>query len=348
MTAGTRWRSRELATDDEGALPGLGRLAGLVRSVRTPDFAGVVFHEVQAKTILNRVPAGSPMPFGWTVNPMRGCVHGCTYCFARKTHEYLELDAGRDFDAQIVVKVNAAEVLAREVGRASWQRSPVALGTNTDPYQRPEGRYRLMPGIIEALAGSGTPISILTKGTLLQRDLPLLTSAATAVPVHIGVSLAVVEPELHDQFEPGTPTPRARLELIRAIRAAGFVPNVMVAPVLPFLTDTSAQLDTLFARLAEAGAGSVNVMALHLRPGTREWFLHNLERDRPELVPRYRVLYGRGSYVHSQYAEQLRARVDPLLRKYGFDRDHRWANRQGAEGAVPPPAVQPTGEPVLF
>ena len=148
---------------DAAALPGLDSMAGLqamtghVRTVTTPEFAGMTFHEVHAKSALNHVPGASAMPFDWTVNPYRGCSHACAYCFARNTHTYLDLDAGRDFDSQIVVKVNVADVLRRELAAPSWSRESVALGTNTDPYQRAEGRYRLMPGIIDALADSRTP-----------------------------------------------------------------------------------------------------------------------------------------------------------------------------------------------
>ena len=148
-----RWSGQELTAD--AGLPGL-RLGNLVRSVTTPEFAGMRFHEVLAKSALNHVPGDSAMPFNWTINPYRGCSHACTFCFARNTHTYLDLDAGKDFDSEIVVKVNVAEVLARELAKPSWKREPVALGTNTDPYQRAEGRYRLMPGVIAALAHSGT------------------------------------------------------------------------------------------------------------------------------------------------------------------------------------------------
>ena len=133
---------------------GLDRLHNLVRTVRTPEFAGITFHEVLAKSALNKVPAAAAVPFSWTVNPYRGCSHACVYCFARRTHTYLDLDAGDDFDRQIIVKINVAEVLARELRRPSWTHEPVALGTNTDPYQRAEGRYRLMPGIIAGLTES--------------------------------------------------------------------------------------------------------------------------------------------------------------------------------------------------
>ena len=142
-----RWDRQSLQTADDGApgLPGIPRLSALVRSVETPEFAGLTFHEVLAKSALNKVPGAARVPFEWTINPYRGCSHACTYCFARRTHGYLDFDTGADFDTQIVVKINIATVLRRELARPTWRRDPVALGTNTDPYQRAEGRYRLMP-----------------------------------------------------------------------------------------------------------------------------------------------------------------------------------------------------------
>ncbi|GAA4472653.1 Rv2578c family radical SAM protein [Rhodococcus olei] len=316
-----RWQGQTLeavqSEIDDGALPGLAR-AGLVRSVQTPEFEGVTFHEVLCKSALNRVPEESTLPFRFTVNAFRGCTHACRYCFARPTHEYLDLDAGADFDTQVVVKTNVAAVLRRELARRSWKREPVALGTNTDPYQRAEGRYRLMPGIIGALAESGTPFSILTKGTLLRRDLPLLGLAARQVPVSLAVSLAIGDPELQKAIEPGTPSPRARLELIRAITAAGFDCTVMVAPVIPYLTDSAGHLDALFADLADAGATGVTVFPMHLRGSTRGWFLNWLAEHHPALIRRYRQLYGRGAYVTPEYKAWLRRRVTPLVEKHGL------------------------------
>jgi len=316
-----RWQEQVLATDDPSALPGMSRLAGLVRSVRTPEFAGVTFHEVHAKSALNRVPGGSPMPFAWTVNPYRGCSHGCVYCFARKSHTYLELDAGHDFDTQIVVKTNVGSVLRKEVSSPRWGREHVAMGTNTDPYQRAEGRYRLMPEIIGALADSGTPFSILTKGTVLARDLPLLADAATRVPVGIGVSLALLDPELQATLEPGTPTPRARLELIRRIRDAGLPCGVFVAPILPHLTDGPDQLRSLLRRLADAGATGVTGIPLHLRPGAREWFFGWLTRTRPDLVEPYQRLYSRGANLPVEYRRELSARIKSACLDAGLGSD---------------------------
>ena len=292
----------------------------MVRTIQTPEFEGVTFHEVLCKSALNKVPAQSQVPFQWTINPMRGCSHACRYCFARTTHEYLDLDAGRDFDSQIVVKTNVAAILRKELARKSWRREPVALGTNTDPYQRAEGRYRLMPGIIGALTDSGTPFSILTKGTLLRRDLPLLRLAAQRVDVSIGVSLAIHDPELQKSLEPGTPGPKARLELIRAITDAGFSVNVLVAPVIPCLTDSTAHLDGLLGAIADAGASGVTAFPMHLRGSTRGWFLAWLGTEHPALVRKYRQLYGHGSYVAPEYSAWLKDRIAPLVRKHGLDR----------------------------
>lgn len=315
-----RWEGQALDATDEAALPGMRGMTGLIRSVTTPEFAGVTFHEVAAKSALNKVPAASAMPFRWTVNPWRGCTHACFYCYARGSHSWLELDTGTDFDTQIVVKTNVAAVLRRELARPSWQHEPVALGTNTDPYQRAEGRYRLMPGIIDALTRSYTPFSILTKGTLLRRDLPLLRAANEQVHVGLGVSIAIIDDDLHHSLEPGTPSPRARLDLVRAIRDSGLECGVMVAPVLPWLTDAPETLERLLAALADAGASGVTAIPLHLRSGAREWYFGWLQQHRPDLVPRYRRLYGRGAYVDAEYRDLLRERVQPMLRRYGFAR----------------------------
>ena len=264
-------------------------------------------------------------------------------CFARNSHTYLDLDAGADFDSQIVVKVNIARVLERELRSPRWAREPVAMGTNTDPYQRAEGRYRLMPGIIAALAGSGTPFSVLTKGTLLTRDLPELAAAAADVPVGLGVSLALLDRELHASVEPGTPAPPARLELVRRIREAGLPCGVMVAPVLPFLTDSEDALDALLGEVAAAGATGATVLALHLRRGTREWYLRWLGEEYPELLPAYERLYSRGAYVDPEYRRALARRAEPLLRRHGLARGGGTGIRGGASAGAPAPA-DPNGE----
>jgi DNA repair photolyase len=314
-----RWNGQRIGASDEDALPGLERLDGLVRSVTTPEFAGMTFHEVAARSALNHVPSSSVMPFSWTINPYRGCSHACLYCYARSTHEYLELDAGRDFDSQIVVKVNVAEVLRRELAKPTWQRERVALGTNTDPYQRAEGRYRLMPDIARALAESGTPFSILTKGTLLRRDLPLLAELRRDVPISLAMSIAIFDDALQHAVEPGTPSTQARLDTVRAAADAGFAVDVFMMPVIPHLTDSPESLDAALARIRAAGARRVVFGAMHLRPGAKRWFLRWLERDHPELVPAYRGLYpGAAAYAPKGYRALLAQRMTPLLRRHGL------------------------------
>ncbi|WP_166875858.1 Rv2578c family radical SAM protein [Salinibacterium sp. ZJ450] len=477
-----RWSGQQVNTEQEqdGALPGLAKLNNLVRTVRTPEFDGITFYEVLAKSALNHVPGPSAMPFGWTINPYRGCTHSCVYClsgdtfvlmgdgnqkplqdvrvgdeiygtevrgshrryvkttvlahwktskpgylitladgtelvasgdhrflsdrgwkhvtgamsgpdtrpylttnnklmgfgttglggvtlsidgaavksdarlqivsivplrggpidmydittgtgdfiangvishncFARSTHRYLDLDTGKDFDSQIIVKVNVAEVLAKELAKPSWEHHPVALGTNTDPYQRAEGRYRLMPGIIAALAESGTPFSILTKGTMLRRDIPLLAEASERVPVDVAMSIAIFDDRIQQSIEPGTPTPTARLATVTAVRDAGMDCSVFMMPILPFLTDTTAHLDEALRQIKAAGATSVLYTALHLRADVKDWYMLWLDREFPELGSKYRAMY-RTAYAPKDYRSWLAARMKPLIHKHGLQR----------------------------
>ncbi|MFC6173682.1 Rv2578c family radical SAM protein [Subtercola frigoramans] len=337
-----RWSGQELGATDDSALPGLARLNNLVRSVQTPEFAGMTFHEVLAKSAINKVPGQSQMPFGYTINPYRGCSHACTYCFARPTHTYLDLDGGTDFDSQIIVKVNVAEVLTRELQKPSWGRHPIALGTNTDPYQRAEGRYSLMPGIISALAESGTPFSILTKGTLLRRDLALLAAAAEVVPVDIAMSIAVFDEELQQSVEPGTPTTKARLATVTAVREAGLNCSVFMMPILPHLTDTTTHLDAALAAITEAGATNVIYSALHLRPGVKPWFMQWLGREHPELVDSYRSMYfGAASYAPKEYRKWLAARIRPLMARHRISVGEEDEVTGGVRSSALSPALDP-------
>src|SRR5919198_2339593 len=206
------------------------------RTFDTPEFRGIEFIEVEAKSIINHVP-GNFLPFNWTINPYRGCSHGCTYCFARVTHTYMDMNAGRDFESKIVVKVNASEVLRRQLARKSWKGEGIAMGTNTDPYQRAEGRYKLMPGIIRALTDYRNPFSVLTKGTLILRDLDLLVEAAKVTDVSTAFSIGTLDEDAWRASEPGTPHPRKRIEAVRALNEAGIPCGVLMAPILPGITD---------------------------------------------------------------------------------------------------------------
>ena len=223
------------------------------RQIDTPEFRGIEFIEVEAKRVINRVPGGA-MPFDWTINPYRGCTHACVYCFARSTHTYLDMDAGRDFETKIVVKVNAPDVLRRELAAPRWNGEHIAMGTATDPYQRAEGRYRLMPRIIEVLTERRNPFSILTKGTLILRDLDLLVRAREVTDVSTAFSIGTVDEDAWRRTEPGTPHPRARLEAVAALNDAGVPCSVLVAPILPGITDAPAQLRAVVSAAIDAGA----------------------------------------------------------------------------------------------
>jgi DNA repair photolyase len=288
------------------------------RTFDTPEFAGITFHEVRARSIVNRVPGASRMPFEWTVNPYRGCTHACVYCFARKTHSYLDLDTGLGFDSQIVVKVNAPELLRRDLASPRWRGEHIAMGTNVDCYQRAEGRYRLMPGIIDALRERANPFSILTKGTLILRDLDLLTRAARVTDVGISVSVGFTDAELWRTVEPGTPAPERRLDVVRTLGEHGIGCGVLMAPVIPFLSDEPAQLRATVRAIAAAGATSVTPLVLHLRPGAREWFMAWLARHHPHLVRRYERLYAEGSYAPKWYQRRITRQVHDLAQEYGI------------------------------
>jgi len=320
-----RWSNLDDKAAAPGRSPGAATLplfeAGAVaRTFDTPAFRGMTFHEVRARTIINRVPPASRMAFRWTINPYRGCSHACAYCYARNTHTYLDLDAGLDFNSQIVVKVNAAELARKELAAPRWAGEHVAMGTNVDCYQRAEGRYRLMPGIIAALRDAANPFSILTKGTLILRDLDLLAGAAEVTDVGLNVSVGCTDTELWRSVEPGTPSPQRRLEACAAITGRGLRCGVLMAPVLPFLTDSPAQLAATVREIAAAGPAHVTPIVLHLRPGAREWYLRWLGEQHPRLVPRYRELYGSGAYAPRAYQRHITEQVRQLAERHGVGR----------------------------
>ena len=284
--------------------------------------------EIQARSLINQVPGASHVPFRWTINPYRGCGHACVYCFARKTHTYLDLDSGRDFDSKIVVKVNAGELVRRELASPKWTGEPIAMGTNTDPYQRAEGRYRLMREILAALRDRANPFSILTKGTLILRDLDLISDAARRTAVSVAVSIGSVDEQLWRDVEPGTPSPLRRLEVVRRFAASGVGCSVLMAPILPGLSDSPEQIDETVAALGEAGAASVTPLLLHLRSGAREWYREWLQREHPKLVPLYARLYRNGAYLPHSYQQEVLDLVDEAKRRHGLaERESRRAFR---------------------
>jgi DNA repair photolyase len=341
-----RWDNLRLdgVPGDDGEPPALFGAGAVARRFDTPEFRGMTFYEVHARSIVNRVPSASRLPFTWTVNPYRGCTHACRYCFARQTHTYLDLDAGADFDSRIVVKVNAPALLRRELAAPSWRGEPVAMGTNTDPYQRVEGRYALMPGIIAALTERANPFSILTKGSLILRDLGALRRAAEVTEVGVAVSVGHVDAALWREVEPGTPSPRKRLEVCARLADAGLGCGVLLAPVLPYLTDSAEQLDAAVGAVAAAGARSVSPIALHLRPGAREWFMSWLAKAHPELVGAYERLYARSAYAPKSYQRRISALVAELAAAHGMRPPEERTRFTPAVPAVPRPAAAAADE----
>jgi DNA repair photolyase len=308
-----RWK---LADDDgdQGALFSSEELIAPVRG--TGRLSGMEFLHVNARRIINEVPAASRMPFRYTINVYRGCSHACTYCFARPTHEYLGLGIGEDFERRLVVKVNAVERLRAELRSARWAGDHIAMGTNTDPYQRCEGKYRLTRGVLEVLAEARNPFSILTKSPLVLRDLDVLTAAARRATVSVNLSIGTLDEAVWRATEPGAPHPRRRVDAVQALTEAGIRCGVLVAPVLPGLSDRDDQLEDVVSACVEAGAVSVSPIALHLRPGVREHFLGWLQQHDPSLAAEYEQRYRR-AYLPADEQKALAGRVKAMAERAG-------------------------------
>lgn len=283
------------------------------RTFDTPQFRGIEFIEVEAKSILNKVP-GNRLPFNWTINPYRGCSHACVYCFARSTHTFLDMDAGKDFESKIVVKVNAPELLRKELRAKRWKGEKIAMGTATDPYQRAEGRYKIMPRIIQTLTEYRNPFSILTKGTLILRDLEMLADAARVMDVTAAFSIATLDEEVWRKSEPGTPHPRKRVEAVEKLNAAGIPTGVLIAPILPGISDKKEQIEEVVDACIDAGATHIYPILLHLRPKVREVYMEWLSDAYPGLVSLHEGMYGRGAYASKEDQAALSSKVQEVIR----------------------------------
>jgi DNA repair photolyase len=304
-----------------------------VRTFDAPEAMGINFHEVRARSALNHVP-GSRYGFSWTVNPFRGCSHACAYCFARRTHDYLDLGPGRDFEREIVVKVNAPELLRAELARPSWRRELVALGTNTDPYQWVESRYRMMPEILEALEAAETPVSVLTKSPLVMRDVEIFERmAAAGLPVSVNLSVPTLDEKAWRATEPHTPSPAARLDAVEELRARGIESGVLVAPLMPGINDAPEQVEPIVERAKAAGASFLGGVALHLRGEVKDVFFAWLQEKRPDLLPKYEQLYNGRAYMKPE----MRKHATRALKGWGRSRA-----RASRRDDPRPPARQPT------
>lgn len=299
-----RWRRADdtdpgLFDIDELLLPDLG----------TGRMSDLEFVHVNAKRILNHVPGNSRAPANWTINVYRGCSHRCTYCFARPTHEYLGFNIGTDFDRKIVVKINAVDKLRAELADPRWRGESVAMGTNTDPYQRAEAKYRLTRGVLEVLAEHGNPFSILTKSPLVTRDLDVITRAAQRADVSVNFSIGTLDEHVWRLTEPGAPNPRRRLDAMAKFAEAGVRTGALVAPVLPGLSDRPDQLREVVGGIADAGGRLLGIGALHLRAGLREHFLTWLAEVDPGLHADYLRRYGERAYAPQHYVDALYERA---------------------------------------
>ena len=327
-----------MEAEERARLPGY-REEAVIRHFDAPEAVETRFYEVRAKSILNRVPDASQVPFRWTINPFRGCTHSCTYCFARPTHKYLDFDAGRDFEREIVVKVNAPELLRTELARRSWTHEHVALGTNTDPYQWAEGRYKLMPGIWEAMRDAANPCSVLTKSPLLLRDLELMKQIADRAEFSAALSVPTVDERAWRATEPRSPNPRARLEAVAELTRAGIRTGVLVAPLMPGINDAPEQIEPILQMASEAGAAYVTGIALHLRGEVKNLFFEWLQQHRPDLVPLYKRLYRRGAYMHPDE----RRRITQVVKGVELPPGERMRGRPEPQSADVPHGVGDRG-----
>src|SRR5918997_2775687 len=320
-----RWRT-------EGEQPQGALFPDVERHVGRGEFRGMEFLHVRARSVINTLPAGTSLPFRHTINAYRGCSHACTYCFARPTHDYLGLDIDAGFERQVVVKVNAVERLRAELDPRKWCGEPIAMGTNTDPYQRAEGKYHLTRGLVGELGQARNPFSILTKSTLVLKDADLLAEVAERTDVTVSFSVGPLDEEVWRATEPGTPPPWKRLEALATLREKGLSCGVLVAPVLPGLSDSAESLDAVVAAATEAGATSVSGgMVVYLKPGVREVFLGHLAETHPDLVPRYEAMY-RGVNAPSSERARVAAHLQDALAR------HR-------PRAVAPPRARPHRNP---
>jgi DNA repair photolyase len=281
----------------------------------------VEYLEMPVGEILNR-NRSSRLPWQWTINPYRGCEFACTYCYARYTHDYLGLDPRRDFESRIFVKSGARGALERKLKRASLRGEAIAIGTVTDPYQPAERHHGVTRSLLEALRGaSGLDLSISTKSPLILRDLPLLTELDRRHTVTVNITVTTTDPELARRIEPQAPDPRARLRTLARLAGEGIAARLFCMPILPRITDSVAVLAPLLKAAREAGAFDVVGSPLSLRPAARLQFWPWLRSEFPELVPVYRRLYARRSYLKRRQSEDLMADFRRLRLRLGFPAD---------------------------
>jgi len=276
--------------------------------------------EIVAKSALNRV---QHMGFNWSLNPYQGCFHSCVYCFARAHAKLADRDPGAGFSARVGVKANVPELLRSELARPGWKREMVAFGTATDPYQPIEGSYKLTRQCLMAFRDYRTPIGLITKGTMIVRDIDVLVELSRRARTTVSFSIPTIDEEVWSRTEPGTPPPGKRLRVLKTLVDAGIEAGVGMAPVLPGLSDSPRQLEATVAAAAEAGACFLWANIVYLKPGTKEHFMEFLARDYPQLVPKYQGLFP-GAYAPGSVKTPVVETVGELKRRFGVGDRRAW------------------------
>jgi len=285
------------------------------------------YQEVTCRSALNRVEG---MPFNWTLNPYRGCTHGCHYCFARRYHSQFEMNSSDEFASVIFVKTNLVDVLARELDRPSWKRERVAFGTATDPYQPIEGHYRLTRRSLEALTRARTPVGLITKGPMVVRDKDVLLDLANAAGCTIYISVPSVDEEAWRTLEPGVAPPIQRLRALRELVDAGLNAGVLMAPIVPGFTSSRRKVEDTIKAIADHGARFVGAAVMRLEDGTRDHFFRFIEQSFPSMLPGLTRLYGKKE-APAAYRHEVQAMVRVLQDRYGL----RTRDDAGSTGAKP-------------
>jgi DNA repair photolyase len=283
--------------------------------------SGVIFEEIQCKTIVNKTSAPG-MGWRWSINPYRGCQHACIYCFARPTHEFLGYDAGRDFETRIVVKMNAADVLREQLRKPSWQRELIVLGTACDPYQQAELKYEITRKMMRVFIEFAQPVHMLTKSPSVLRDIELWSRLAEVADAQVAFSVPTLDEAVWRKTEPETAKPTKRLEAMRQLVDAGIPCGVMLAPIIPGITDTPESIEAVVRAAADSGASFVAPNVLNLKPGTKEWFMPVLREAYPHLEGKYERYY-KGTYAPKDYTREVVTLVGEIRAKYGLDRTEK-------------------------
>ncbi len=312
--------------------------AALDEAQRRADAAR--YQEVTCKSALNSVKG---MPFSWTLNPYRGCTHGCHYCFARRYQTQFELGPDDHFSTIILVKINLVDVLRRELDKPSWAREQVAVGTATDPYQPIEGHYKLTRRALEALLAGRTPIGLVTKGPMVVRDADILADIGRRHGCTVYVSVPTVDDDAWRTLEPGTAPPLQRLRAVRQLRDAGVDAGVLMAPVVPGFTTQPSKLEATIKAIADHGAAFMGANLMYLKEGTRDHFMGFLAREFPDMVTSYNRLYA-GAYASADYVKTVRGMIDALQQRYEV-RDRRQRNEESLPADVSDRVIEEKAAP---